>query len=425
MAFWGTEFFFDGRSCAEFGLMVYEFGSTKPGDTNFASPGAIISDTSQTRYQSFFYGIKHDKPLEFKLVFGANPEFEIHQYPLDRMMIASISAWLTGHQSQKWLEICQPDMARVRYKCVISDLELVTYASMPWAFSCIVTCDSPYAYMYPQTHTIHVDGRSTYSLFNESSYNGYYYPVVYIRDIVQDDGDDTKSFSITNLTDNGRTLQLTSLPTSVDHVRIDNDHQIIMNDRDVIAETLVVPKGRMRGDVNGNGVIDADREDEGSDFKMAFSASVGLVTLDDLQKWCADTDGSGRSTASEAVSISSRAAGNYNAYTNLDKYENWTWRDATHDWECFIPSTLSDGYIDGLPSGFSYAAVDGGVKIYASNPPIDAFSVTYTNIAPESRNLYPYFNGVYLRLSRMENVLQFNGHATVSIICEFPIDVGG
>lgn len=268
MAFWGNEFFFDGRSCADFGLMVYEFGNTKPGDTKFVSPGEIISDTSQTRYQSFFYGIQHEKPLTFKLVFGANPEFGIHQYPLDRMMIASISSWLTGHQSQKWLEICQPDMSRVRYKCVISDLELITYASMPWAFSCVVTCDSPYAYMYPREYVINSTGSATYTLCNESSYNGNYYPVMRISNL------SGSAVAITNVSDNNRTMAFTDIPTTVHSILIDNDRQIITDE------------------------------------------TSGL-------------------------------------------------------------------------------------------------------------NLYPYFNGVYLRLRRLENTLSVSGAARVSIICEFPIDVGG
>lgn len=40
-------------------------------------------------------------------------------------------------------------------------------------------------------------------------------------------------------------------------------------------------------------------------------------------------------------------------------------------------------------------------------------------------NLYPYFNFNFLRLVRGDNYLNITGNGTVSIICEYPINVGG
>lgn len=72
-----------------------------------------------------------------------------------------------------------------------------------------------------------------------------------------------------------------------------------------------------------------------------------------------------------ALRIARRANGDYNAYINADYYNNWTWRDATHDWECFVGVTIPDGALLVLPNGMSYERVDSGVNLHAANPPIN------------------------------------------------------
>ena len=64
---------------------------------------------------------------------------------LDRYEVEAIATWLTGHNTRKWLTIVQADMETFRYKCFISELRLITDGDYPWAFSCKVSCDSPFA----------------------------------------------------------------------------------------------------------------------------------------------------------------------------------------------------------------------------------------------------------------------------------------
>ena len=221
MAFYGSEFLFDGKSCREYGLEMYDFGSTAQGDVSFPSSGKIHEERLNSRYSSFFYGISQNEALEFTLVFGPNIASVDANKHMDRYEIAEIAAWLTGHNEQKWLDIIQPDMMSFRYKCIISDLKLITYGRMPWAFSCKVSCDSPFAYSFPEIFTYTVSGAKTENLFSKSSYNGYYQPKILLSNI------SSNSFSITNASDGGRIFKFTDLPESVSSIEIDNDLMII------------------------------------------------------------------------------------------------------------------------------------------------------------------------------------------------------
>lgn len=227
MAFWGNEFVFDGIPCSEYGLMVYSFGSNTQEDVSFKN-GEIIEDRIPGRYDALTYGVVQNQALEYTLIFGANPESADAYEPIDRFEVETIAGWLTGHQSRKWLAILQEDMEPFRYKCVISDLTLITYGDMPWAFSCKVSCDSPFAYTVPEEYVYAVNGSSTISFFNRSSYNGYFRPVIEIS------GMNGGDICIKNITDNGRTLQLSAVPVSESAViRIDNKNQIITSSEDI------------------------------------------------------------------------------------------------------------------------------------------------------------------------------------------------
>lgn len=224
MSFWGYEFLFDGKSCREFGLMVYDIDSNTQGDISFPSAGTIHEERIAGRTTSLFYGLEQNEALTFRLVFGVNLG-SIHAHSsLDRWDIASIASWLTGHTEYKWLEIAQPDMETVRYRCLISELETISYNGEPWAFSCTVSCDSPFGYTYPYSYVI-ASGQ-TYCLRSKSSYNGYYRPKMRLTTT---SGSGNKSFSIVNQSDGGRTFSFTGLPAAIKEIEIDNENQVIVN----------------------------------------------------------------------------------------------------------------------------------------------------------------------------------------------------
>ena len=227
MAFWGCEFIFDGTPCSQYGLMVYSFGSTEQEDVDF-KVGEMIEDRIAGRYDALTYGITHNQPLEFTLVFGANMESVDAMESIDRYEVEAITAWLTGHKTRKWLSIFQDDMHEFRYKAYISELRLITYGSMPWAFSCRVSCDSPFAYTFPEEKVYEVSGSDSIRFFNRSSYNGYYCPKMEIK---MTGGD---SISIENTADGNRVTEFTDLPVSQSLViYMDNKNKVITNNQDL------------------------------------------------------------------------------------------------------------------------------------------------------------------------------------------------
>lgn len=224
MAFYGNYFSFDGQPCTEYGLMVYDLDGNSQSDNSFTSSGTVVEDRVSHRYKPLYYGIINDKPLEFNLIFGANPKrIEEYKY-FDRWDLESIASWLTGKDGYKWLEIEQPDMEAVRYKCIISDLKPITMGRLPYAFSCKVICDSPFAYTYPETTTYSVPSSLSTTYFNRSSYNGYYRPKLEIT------LNGVSAFKIKNITDNNREFTFTGLPTaSALTIYVDNENGVITN----------------------------------------------------------------------------------------------------------------------------------------------------------------------------------------------------
>ena len=222
MAFYGCEFCFDGVPCTEYGLMIYHFGSNAQSDISFQT-GDIQEERINGRYDSILYGVSQNKALEYTLVFGANMESIDANRSLDRYEVEAVAAWLTGHTERKWLSISQDDMESFRYKCLITDLKLITYGDYPWAFSCTVSCDSPFAYTFPEVYSVYIcNGEVEYNLFNRSTYNGYYKPRIEIETY------GNCSISIKNNSDSGREFVLSNIQTGDPlTITIDNKNQII------------------------------------------------------------------------------------------------------------------------------------------------------------------------------------------------------
>ena len=221
MGFFGCRFNFNGIDSFEHGLMVYDIGSSNE-DGKFSSPVEIQEDRTAKRYSSLCYGVTQNQPLSFTFTFGADLDAIDKDVPIDRWDMDVISTWLTGHDGYKYLDIFQPDMQAVRYKCIISDLEYTTYGKMPWAFSCQVTCDSPFAYLLPEVLNISVSGSARAALECRAA-SRYYFPKIKI------DLKSGNTFSIINHTDNDRTFAFSNIPSAVKSIDIDNENEIIVN----------------------------------------------------------------------------------------------------------------------------------------------------------------------------------------------------
>ena len=225
MAFWGHSFIFNGVPCEDFDLMMYNIAGTEPGAGKFASGVTVVEQKLTNRWKPLFYGAKMEKKLEFNLVFGVSQSRVDKQAYFDRYELETIASWLTGHDRYMWLEIEQDDLEYIRYHCMISDLEMVEFGNIPMALKAKVTCDGPYAYLYPQAFEYVLDGtEQTIAFFNESSHNGYYKPKMEFEPV------NGSGLSIVNVTDRGRTFELTAVDTNVSRVLINNEIGVITHE---------------------------------------------------------------------------------------------------------------------------------------------------------------------------------------------------
>lgn len=119
------EFTFDGESSYMYGLMLCDIDGDGQENVSFGNTGEIIETRILNRIQPIHFGVNyHQSPLKFKLVFGSD------RY-LDRYELENISMWLLGHQNYKWLSIDQPDLERVQFKCIITELTPISIEWIP------------------------------------------------------------------------------------------------------------------------------------------------------------------------------------------------------------------------------------------------------------------------------------------------------
>lgn len=256
MAFWGCTFSFDGVSSVDHQLMIYDIGSNGQEATKFAHTVNIQEEHVGTGWKPLFLGVTYENKLETTITFGLNQDRIDEQRYLTRDEMRQISSWLAGHEQYKWLEVNQEDMRGIRYRCMITELTMIEYGNLPWGFSAKITCDGPYAYLYPEVYEYTVRGEMTVEIDNKSDHNGYYCPPVTIdigSSILVDDyynalidvnnfvicdgirlasgesggtASGTNEFTIENLT-TGRTMVLSGYSDGVIHIEVDNEHGVI------------------------------------------------------------------------------------------------------------------------------------------------------------------------------------------------------
>lgn len=210
------EFVFDGESSQSYGLYICDIAGKSQSDVSFGNKASIIEARTIGRLTPLHFGVNyHGAPLQFKLVFGRDT-------PVDRFEFERISLWLTGHQDYKWLQIVQPDMQHVFYKCLITELTPITVAWTPYGFEATVTCDCPYAYGREEIIMADVDGETEITVPNMGSVREPIRPLVSFLH-----SGDNDTLSITNETDASRKMLLEGIPTGNYTIMIDNHNGII------------------------------------------------------------------------------------------------------------------------------------------------------------------------------------------------------
>jgi len=227
LAFYASRFNFNGISSYEKGLMIYDFSSlASQENSKISSSVTKIQDKISRRYDSLLYGVTQNDSLKYKLVFGTD-NLTGNQIPFGRYDIQDVADWLTRVSGFEWLEIEQADMENVRYKCTISDLEVIQIGNESYGYSCVVETDSPFAYLFPETHTYTttaLQGSQTISILSKASNIGYYYPSS--MTITLPAG--VTSIKLKNITDNNHEMIFTGF-TNVSGItiNIDNLNQIV------------------------------------------------------------------------------------------------------------------------------------------------------------------------------------------------------
>lgn len=215
------EFIFAGMPSSMYGLMVCDFAGKNHSDNAFGNKAKIVETRIPGRVRPLHHGVDYNSdPLTFKLIFGADHE-------LDRWDLQEVSYWLTGHQQYQWLQIEQPDLAHIEYRCLITDLTPISIGWLPYAFEATVTCDCPYAYGFEFEKTMSFSDGDELYVFNESTAHECCYPKLKITP----HGD---CVSITNMNDknyngNANEFSLTGIPSG-STVFIDNENGIIRDE---------------------------------------------------------------------------------------------------------------------------------------------------------------------------------------------------
>lgn len=210
------EFTFAGQSSTAYGVVVCDFDGHTQDESSFGNQASIVEAQTTGRFRPIHYGVNyHKKPLEFKLVFGS-------ETPLDRFDMERVALWLTGHQDYQWLSIAQPDLQHVQYRCLITDLEMVSVGWLPYAFEATIRCDCPYAYGNEFSKVYNLSEQTSVVFKNDGSAREYLRPTLTIE---LSPGE--SEFQIINHSDGDRTLSFFDLPASGISIIVDNENGII------------------------------------------------------------------------------------------------------------------------------------------------------------------------------------------------------
>ena len=137
-----------------------------------------------------------------------------------------------------------------------------------------------------------------------------------------------------------------------------------------------IPKGRMRGDINGTGKVGTSDELYNSPY---FGGTTDIANPD---SWVCDINADGKIDANDGQAIGSGIL--YSGPLIADYYNNWTYHkvnDTSGYWTTELSISAitaeTEGSITWNGTGFTGTfikaeAFSGGVRIYANRPPIDA-----------------------------------------------------
>jgi hypothetical protein len=182
----------------------------------------VLSQRVLRKSKPYYLGRTQEPVLEFPLTFGT-------ARPISAMDRDMISAWLYGRAVYKRLYIMQDDLNGAYFNCMLKDPEPQYVGGLNYAFTCLVSCDSPFAYGPEKT----ISGSATagvtktLEIYNSSSEDEYLYPTVHFLA----SGASLISYYMTNYSDSERITSFEGIPYDPIEITLDNDLQMITSDR--------------------------------------------------------------------------------------------------------------------------------------------------------------------------------------------------
>jgi phage-related protein len=218
MSFYAKSFIFDGVPSEYYDMRVFSFEGGGLINSPAGSDIEIFSKSVYRRPKTYLYGSSQRPVLTFPLVFGSFTQ-------VDGETRSAIEKWLFGHSVYKILSIEQCDMDGFYYNCLLTSPKSIFIGNLNYAYSCEVSCDSPWMWEYPKTLTKTYSGSvvtdETFTFFNNSANNDYLYPSCTFAL----NGIGT-SFTLINESDNNRAFTFTDLLAG-ETMTIDNDRKIL------------------------------------------------------------------------------------------------------------------------------------------------------------------------------------------------------
>jgi hypothetical protein len=219
--FYSYDFEFDGIPSARWDLRIVDLDNSGLFSGVGSSNMNILSQRVLRKSKPFFLGRTQEPILEFPLTFATAK-------PISGMDRDMISAWLFGRAGYHKLYILQDDLNGAYFNCMLKDPEPQYIGNMNYAFTCTVSCDSPFAYGPEKT----ISGSATagtittLEIYNSSSEDEYLYPTVHFIA----SGTSPLSYYMTNYSDAERIFGFIDIPYSGIEITLDNDLQIITSD---------------------------------------------------------------------------------------------------------------------------------------------------------------------------------------------------
>lgn len=146
-------------------------------------------------------------------------------------------------------------------------------------------------------------------------------------------------------------------------------------DNKVSAVAITIPKGRVKGDVDGDGKWTS------VDEQRIIQIFIGSMTPTDLQKWCADINEDGTVDSADQLAMQKILKGTYDNWPLItDYYTKWDYDSDSMSWSTDIAIPNINTGTDLILNIFDVNAyenfikaeiTDTGIKIYVDMPPVD------------------------------------------------------